>query len=205
MSILQDGTGTSISAKVDKNNQLHVFSVSESEQNAAVEDGDAYNINTGLIALTGTSDSAILFIKNDEAPVNGESDLVIDTVIIGIFPRTATVETAKNNMVTIIRNPTAGTVVDDATACPMKSNANFGSSNELDSLIYIGADGKTLTDGSDHAIIMCSEGRTTIPQLHIDLPKGSSIGIKVDLNTSGGASVYAAVVCHRKDGNNNRS
>ena len=204
MSQLQDGTGSSVFAKVDKNNQLHTFTITESEKNAAVEDGLAFNINTGIIALTGSSDSAIFYMKNEESPINGESDIVIDTIVIGINSISATI--TENPIVTVIRNPTTGSIVSNASAVGMNSNSNFGSSESLsDSSIYKGADGDTLTNGSDHAIVLCKEGRTTIPELNIDLTKGSSIGIKVDLNTSGGANVYVAVVCHRKDGNNERS
>lgn len=197
---LQDGKGTGVYQHVDKNLQAHVFGITESEKNNAVEEGLGYNVNTGLIALTGTSDSAILYFKNTESPINGESDIVIDSIIIGIFNRSGTV--TDDPMLTVIRNPTAGTIVSNATAVDMKSNNAYGSNNELDSLIYKGADGYTLTDGNDHAIVLCQEGRTPIPELNIDLSKGSSIGLKLDLNTSGGANVYAAVSCHRKDGNN---
>ena len=202
MSQLQDGTGSSIFARVDDNHQLHVFGVTETEQNAAVESGQSYNINTGIIALTGSSDSAVFYMKNNESPLNGDSNIVIDTIIVGINSISATV--TEDPIVTIVKNPTAGTVVSDATPCPIKSNSNFGSNNSLDSLIYIGADGKTLTDGSDHAIVVAPQGRTPIPQLHIDLPKGASIGVKIDLNTSGGANVYVALACHRKDGRNSK-
>lgn len=198
--IIENGVGNSDKARVDGNNQLHTFSITETEANSAVENGLAFNINTGIIALTGSSDSGIFYIKNDESPINGESDIVIDSIIIGINTVSATI--TENPIVTIIRNPTAGTVISDATAVSMNSNANFGSSTSLSSLIYKGADGKTFTGGSDHAIVLCKEGRTVIPQLNIDLIKGSSLGIKVDLNTSGGANVYAAIVCHRKDGKN---
>ena len=185
---------------VDENQQAHVFAITETEKNSAVESGLAYNINTGIIALTGSSDSAILYFKNTESPINGESDIVIDSIIVGVNTISATI--TENPILTVIRNPTAGTIVDNATAADMKSNSNFGSSNTLDSLIYKGADGYTLTDGTDHGIVLCKEGRTTIPELNIDLAKGSSIGLKIDLNTSGGANVYVAVVCHRKDGSN---
>jgi hypothetical protein len=202
--IIENGTGDGHKLKVDKNNQLHSFCVIESEKNAAVEDGQAFNLNTGIIALTGSSDSAIFYMKSNEAPLNGDADIVIDTIIIGINTISATI--TENPILTVVRNPTAGTIIDDASAVSMNSNSNFGSSNGLDSLIYkASATGKTLTDGTDHAIVLCKEGRTTIPELNIDLTKGSSIGLKLDLNTSGGANVYAAVVCHRKDGNNSRS
>jgi len=200
--IIDDGTGKGVSARVDSNKQLHVFSVSESEQNSALEAGFLYNINTGLIALTGTGDSACLYIKNDESAINGESALIISSIIVGLFDRSATV--TDDAVATIIRNPTTGTIIDDANVCPMISNSNFGSSNNLDSLCYAAsATGKTLTNGTDHAIVNLSDGRTPIPELNIDIPKGSSIGVNIDLNTSGGANVYIAVVAYRKDGNNN--
>jgi hypothetical protein len=199
--IIENGVGNANKARVDANNQLHVFAVTEDEQNSAAENGNLYNINTGLVALTGTSDSAILYFKNNEAPVNGESNIIITSIIFGIYDRSVTVTDAAT--ATIIRNPTAGTLVSDANVAPMISNSNFGSNNALDSLIYSATGtGKTLTDGTDHAIVLLPEGRTSVPELNIDLAKGSSLGIKIDLNTSGGANVYAAIVCYRKNGKN---
>lgn len=199
--IIENGVGNAQKARVDDNNQLHVFAVTENEQNSAAEHGYLFNINTGSIALTGTSDSAVLYFKNNESPLDGESNFIITTMIFGLYNRSATVTDSAT--ATIIRNPTAGTIVDDATACDMISNSNFGSSNTLDSLIYKAtASGKTLTDGTDHAKVLLTEGRTTAPELNIDLAKGSSLGVKIDLNTSGGADVYVALVGYRKEGNN---
>ena len=200
--IIENGVGNGEKARVDGNNQLHVFAVTENEQNSAAEHGQLYNINTGIIALTGSSDSAVLYIKNNEAPLDGESNFIITTIIFGLYGRSATVTDSAT--VTLVRNPTAGTIIDDANAAPMISNSNFGSSNNLDdSLIYsASASGKTFTDGTDHAIVLLTEGRTSAPELNIDLSKGSSLGIKVDLNTSGGADFYCAVVGYRKEGNN---
>jgi hypothetical protein len=200
--IIENGVGDGVKALVDKNNQLHVFAVTENEQNSAAEHGDLYNVNTGLVALTGTSDSAVLYFKNAESPVNGESNIIITSMIFGIFDRSGTV--TDDPMATVIRNPTAGTIVDDAnTTGLIKSNSNFGSSNSLDSVIYnASATGKTITDGTDHAIVLLSDGRTPVPELNIDLAKGSSLGVKIDLNTDGGANVYCAIVCYRKDGKN---
>jgi hypothetical protein len=199
--IKNGGAGGDIGVHVDQNAQLHTFSITESERNAAVEQGKAYNLNTGIIALTGTSDSAVFYMKNTEAPINGQTDIVIDTIIVGINTRSTTI--TEDPVITVVRNPTAGTIIDDANVISINSNSNFGSNNTLDSLVYsASATGKTLTDGTDHAMVIASTSRTTIPELNIDLPKGSSIGVKIDLNTSGGANVYVAVVCHRKDGSN---
>jgi hypothetical protein len=198
--IIENGVGNANKARVDANNQLHVFAVTENEQNSANEHGHLYNINTGLIALTGTGTSGVLYIKNNETSVDGESNLIISSIIVGLYTRSATVTDLAT--VTIVRNPTAGTVVSDATAVDINSNSNFGSSNTLSSLMYKGADSKTLTGGTDHAILAISEGRSAINELNVDLAKGASLGVTVDLNTSGGANLYIAVVCYRKDGKN---
>jgi len=200
--IIENGVGNGNKSRVDANNQLHVFAVTENEQNSAAEHGYLFNINTGIIALTGTADSAVLYFKNNESAIDGESNFIITTIIFGLYGRSATVTDSAT--VTLVRNPTAGTIVDDANTAPMISNSNFGSSNTLDdSLIYsASASGKTLTDGTDHAIVLLTEGRTAAPELNIDLSKGSSLGVKVDLNTSGGADFYCAVVGYRKEGNN---
>jgi hypothetical protein len=199
--IIENGVGNANKARVDANNQLHVFAVTENEQNSAAEHGYLYNINTGIIALTGTSDSAVLYFKNTESPLDGEANFIITTIIFGLYGRSATVTDSAT--ATLIRNPTGGTIVDDAVACDMISNSNFGSSNTLDSLVYkASATGKTLTGGTDHAKILLTEGRTSAPELNIDLAKGSSLGVNIDLNTSGGADVYVALVGYRKEGKN---
>jgi hypothetical protein len=199
---IEDGGGSNGFALLTKGQALNTFSISEGEQQAATEAGKAYNINTGTIALTGSGDSGLLYFKNDESPDNGESDFVITAIAIGLGTRSATVTDAAN--VTIIRNPTGGTLVDAATACDMVSNANFGSSNSLSSTTVAykaTADNQTLTGGTDHALLYMTDGRLYAP-LAIDLPRGSSIGVKIDLNTSGGANVYCALVGYRKDGKN---
>lgn len=200
--IIENGVGNANKARVDGNNQVHVFAVTENEQNSAAEHGYLFNINTGIIALTGSSDSAVFYFKNNEAPIDGESNFIITTIIFGLYGRSATVTDSAT--ATLIRNPTTGTIIDDAVSADMISNSNFGSSNNLDdSDIYkASASGKTFTNGTDHAKILLTEGRTSAPELNIDLAKGSSLGINIDLNTSGGANVYVAVVGYRKEGNN---
>jgi len=199
--ILENGVGTGSKARVDSNNQLHVFAITEDEQNSAAEHGQLYNINSGLVALTGTGDNAVIYFKNNESAIDGESNFIITTIIFGLYTRSATVTNSAT--ATLIRNPTTGTIISDANVAPMISNSNFGSSNTLDSLAYSATGtGKTFTDGSDHAMVLLSEGRTPAPSLNIDLAKGSSLGINIDLNTSGGADVYVAIIGYRKEGNN---
>jgi hypothetical protein len=199
---IEDGGGNNGFAIVNGNQQLKTFSISESEQARATEDGDAYNINTGLIALTGTAENGLIYFKNDESPKNGESEFVITAIAVGLGTRSVT-ETDLA-VVKIYRNPTGGTLFDAATTVDMSSNSNFGSSNALasTSLTYKAtAAGQTITGGTEHAVLYMDDGRLYAP-LTIALERGSSIGVSIDLNTSGGANVYCALIGYRKNGKN---
>ena len=194
-----DGTGTGERAKVDKNNQLHTFSITESEQKQAAAVGNEYNINTGTIAFStnSTTRTTILYFKNDE-----NTDFVVTAVALGLGTRSATVSDAAN--VFVVRNPTSGTTITNANDVDIRSNVNFGSSRTLKTttLSYKGADGEGATSGgTDHALLYMSDGRL-FANLNIDIPKGSSIAIEFDGNTSGTFNVYATLIGYVKDSNN---
>jgi hypothetical protein len=197
--IIENGVGNGSKALVDGNNQLHTFSVSETEAQSAVEQGNAYNINTGWIGLTSATESAVLYFKNDESPVNGESAVSIDAIAIGIDDEGTT---TGMSTITLVRNPTAASF---STAVDMNQNRNFGSSNTLASttLAYKGAEAATLTGGNDIAIFAMNPGNRLYAPIDFILEKGSSLGIKIDTDTSGGTTnVYAALILHRLNGKN---
>ena len=135
--MIQDGTGTGNMARVS-DNELHTRAVIETEEHDANEDGRAYNINTGIVNLTSGDASSVLYVKNN----NDSQDLVIAAIAVGIDHSTGGSSTEMCR-VTIIRNPTSGTIVDDATDVAIKSNRNYGSSNTLTVDAYKGAEGKT--------------------------------------------------------------
>lgn len=197
---IKDGKGTGSLAHVDRNNQLHTFARNITVTQDAVNKGNAYNINTGEIALTTTTESAVMYFKNTESPVNGESSFVIDAIAIGIDSLGTTSGMSK---ITLVRNPTGGTIIDNATSVDMNVNRNFGSSNSLDSLIYKGAEGNTLTGGDDFGVFYQNTGTRGFYTIDTELPKGSSLGINIDTQTSSGTTnVYIAIIGHRKDGSN---
>lgn len=201
--VIKNGVGNGNNAFIDANNQVHTFAVTESVIQKAVEDGNAYNINTGTIGLTSATESAVLYFKNDEAPVNGETGIRIDAIAIGIDDEGTT---TGMSTITLMRNPTTGTIVDDATAVDMNENRNFGSSNTLASLAYKGAEGKTFTNGDAIAQFYQQPGTRGYYTVDFFLPKGSSIGVKIDTDTSGGTTnIYAALILHRVDGGNKSS
>lgn len=195
--IIENGVGDGTKAGVNKNNQLQTFSVTEDEAQSAAQKGNAYNINTGTIAFSAnsTTRTSVLYFKNDE-----DTDFVITAIALGLGTRTATVSDAAN--VFVVRNPTAGDIIDSTPAnVDINSNNNFGSNKTLKStsLAYKGADGDgATTGGSDHALLYMTDGRL-FATLNIDMPKGSSIAIEFDGNTSGAFNVYAALVGYVKD------
>lgn len=194
---IKDGMGDGYQARVSPNHQLRTVAVSLSEVADASAKGNSYNINTGVIGLTSTTESGVLYFENQESPLNGESDVVIDAIAIGIDSLGTT---SGMSQITLVRNPTS---VSFSTAVDMNQNRNFGSTNSLDSLAYKGAEAATVTGGDDIAIFFQNAGTRGYYTVDMELSKGSSIAIKMDTQTTAGTTnIYAALIVHRKDGNN---
>jgi hypothetical protein len=186
-------------ARVDVKKRLDVHATTRSEELDASLDENSFNVNTGMISLA-TGEHGVIYLKNNNsAPVSGTVPvLVIRTMVFFVGIPSAGFTATGEPTCTVIRNPTAGTVVSDANAAPMKSNNNFGSSLPFtDTLAYsASASGKTITDGTDHAFFgTTGSGRVPLPTPWV-LPFGSSVGVKIDANISSGTcNVYCALVC----------
>ena len=185
-----DGTGKGFEAKVDSNNKLSVYSVSENKVEFAASNGDSYNINTGTLVLTSAIESSLLYLKN-----NGDSDLHIAS--IGFLLGNSTGGAGDLN-VTVVKNCTLGTVVTDEVVVDINQNKNTGSSQELVADIYKGGEGKTITNGTDlYYSLVAGAGRPyVISTGTVAIPKGSSIGIKLTPqtgNTSMSLQVFLSV------------
>ena len=176
---ITDGGGKGYSAEVDSENRLRVFSIAEPEVFNASSLGNSYNFNTGVINLTSASKSAVFYIKN-----NGDSDLIITQLFYLIGNSTAG---TGDVLVTVLRNPTTGTIISNAVAMEMDGvNRNFGSSKNLTTDSYKGAEASTFTNGDKiiESIIDQSPTRVSIEVGGLVIPKGSSIGIDITPATS---------------------
>jgi hypothetical protein len=194
---IKDGTGSSNEAKVDENKQLHVFGITETEQQQATDFGNSYNINTGWISGVSGS-TAVLYFKNDE-----DSTFVVDAIAVG-FGRDASDTDIQT--VRVIRNPSAGDIITQATNVDMNQNRNFGSSNSLKTttLAYKGVNSNTdFTDGDDIAIFAQNDNGRLFATVDFELTRGSSIGITIDTETTGSTKVYAAIIGYLKSDKNN--
>jgi hypothetical protein len=185
---IESGSGTGNVAKVGADFRLQVRSITVSNIQEETNKGNAYDLHSGLISITGTSASGLLYFKNNE-----DRDFHISVIAVGI---TAAAGGFANSVeVTVVRNPTAGTLISNATPIQISQNRNFGSTNTLTATVYKGVDGATMTDG-DEALIFVTNGQGRLAaDVDIVVPKGASFGIKVDPNlTSGATTAYAAVV-----------
>ncbi|QDP62956.1 MAG: hypothetical protein Unbinned5081contig1002_61 [Prokaryotic dsDNA virus sp.] len=187
---IRDGKGLGFLAQVTSRNKLAVDSVSTDIAVDENKRGNSYNINTGVITLTDAADTPVLYVKNNE-----DEDLVIEAFVVGLGPSTG--GSGGYVEATVVRNPTTGTIVSGATDVDINSNRNFGSSNSINVDAYKGATGLTMTDGSDHLIINAGTSGRSFIGVNEVLPKGTSIGVKIDPQASNTSQdVYVALVCY---------
>jgi len=169
---IQDGTGNSFGAKVDEEGRLHAEAIAKTQAEDASVIGTSFNINTGDIDLTSANESAVAYIKNGET-----RDLVITALVFLLGNST---NGAGDFNVKVLRNPTAGTIVSNATVVEVQSNKNYGSSLLLDnSTLYKGIEGATLTDGNVSFLSrVAGAGRPHIIATgDIILTRGASLGV----------------------------
>jgi len=135
--IIEDGTGKGFKALVDSENKLNTRAVQESEQSHSVADGNAFNVNTGDIALSTANESAVFYFKN-----TGDDDIQNQAMIYLLGNSSGTGDT----VVKLIANPTS---VDFSTNVDINGNLNLGSNTVLQATAYKGAEGKAVTGGTD--------------------------------------------------------
>lgn len=189
---IEDSTGKGFSAKVDANNRLHTDALTFGRSELEVELGNGYNINTGVVNLTSANKSAVLYVKNNE-----DSPLVITNIFYLIGNSTGG---SGDMLVTILRNPTTGTIIDSTpTDAEMAGvNRNFGSSKTLSANIYKGGEAETFTNGSKiiESILNQAPTRYALNVGDLVIPKGNTIGFDITpaaSNTS--VDVEVAISC----------
>lgn len=192
--IINDGKGTGYQAEVDEYNRLQTLSVSLDASQRSAIDGETYNINTGTINLTTANESALLYLKN-----TGATDLHLTS--IGYLLGNSTGGSG-DTLMTVKRNPTAGTVVSGATSVDINVNKNFGSTKTLSVNAYKGAEGNTITGGGDayYSLLPGVSRSYVINTGTLVIPQGSSISVSMTPptgNTSVDVQVFFAITDYR--------
>lgn len=169
---IQDGTGTTTQLRVTSQNRALVQAVTITEEDNAIVYGDGYQIVSAPVQITSSFNTGVLYIKN-----NDSRDFVLDRAVL-ILGSAVSASVDQDWSFTILRNPTTGTTITNQLAAGI-SNSNHGSANTPRIDAYRGIQGDTITDGSGVAQpIKQSIDRIILP-LGRRLPKGSSIGFRV--------------------------
>jgi hypothetical protein len=188
--ILKDGVGKGFYAKVDSTNRLHVDASQLPRSSVAAFDGNAYNINTGTINLTGTTNSGLLYVKN-----TGEKTIVIASFIYLL----GNTDGSGDTLVQVIRNPTAGTLISGGSEIT-PVNRNFNTSKTAAATVLKGSHGSTVTDGTVVIeSIFSGVGRQVVNVGAVILNKNNTIAIKVQAPTgTTDMDVQLAISCYEE-------
>lgn len=192
--LIIDGEGNGNVAGVNARKRLKVQAINESVIFDATDRADSYTVNSGPVTLTTANESAVLYLKTNE-----DQPLHITEIIIGLQPTTGgTAVTAPT--ISVVRNPSTGTIVSNATAADITSNRNYGSSKQLTADVFKGVEGATVTNGTEHLFISCNAGSRVVVPVDEVLTKGDSIAVLVTPQASNtNMIVYAALPCYLKD------
>ena len=194
--IIENGGGAPQAwAKVGTDNRLWTKSLSFTEYENASLEGKAFNVNTGLITLTGTGENACIYIKN-----NRSEDLFLEGFFTGVATRSGTV--SDSAVVKVYRNPTGGTIVDDQSAVTLV-NRNTGSNETFTDVIAYkaSASGKTLTGQDSEPVLLHIQGSNSrvFGNVFLAVPRGGSVGVTIDLNTDGSSLIYTGFTGFLRD------
>jgi Ca2+-binding RTX toxin-like protein len=183
--IIKDGTGNGYAAKVDVNNQLFVRSVNQSEFDQATLAGNAYNINTLNTSVSVGTETALLYLKNNDSRTLVIAAWFVGTGIQGAAPTSLP-------LFQVYTNPTGGTLLSGGTEINAV-NRLVGSANELDADILAG-DGSTSTvTGYDaDPILYQTQGTSSraFGSVQIALQRGASLAVTCTMNGAQTIDVY---------------
>lgn len=188
---VESGSGNGREAKVGTDNRLFTQAVSETESAHALDLGNAYNLNTGIVSISATT--GMMYMKNNE-----DKSFLIEAIAVGMGA--GSYNTTGMVQVQITRNPTTGTLIESTPSnVDQNANRNFGSSNTLTADVYkAGASGDTITNGDDIILIGMANAQSRLyASIGIELQKGNSVGIEINPNLSSGSTdCYVAIVGH---------
>jgi len=142
MAVIEDGAGRGFTARVNSENRLYTFADSVPSGAVAASRGKMWGISTGDLTFTNDGTSAIAWLR-----YSGLEKLVVSRFTF----TTGASDGAGNTSYKFIKNPTTGTIVDNAIVANT-TNRNFsGTSSSLAGVQYSGAQGYTFTNGDEIA------------------------------------------------------
>lgn len=174
MTMITDGTGSNLRAKVTSKNKLAVDAVVEDTFVNAAENGLAFNINTEALTYAGTApyEQGCLYIKNNET-----ADLEIVGFFIGELNDRSGGSTATPLLFTMYGNPTGSIGGNVVTVV----NRKIGAPRSFDVECYSQPTGWAVTGAP--LLYQYQYGGRSFGTVTFNVPAGQSILLSVTSNT----------------------
>jgi CRISPR/Cas system-associated endoribonuclease Cas2 len=177
-----DGAGTGNRAKVDSSKRLYTNTIQSSFFEQAVLDGEAYNVNTGLLSITSSAEHSIIYLKNNE-----DTTLVLDAWFVGTDLST---NGATLGILKAYYNATGGTIISGGTTITTV-NRLAGSAKLPKVTALSGGQGFTATGVGTPVLLQTQgAGSRAFGSVKLALESGASIVITYDPNGAETLGIY---------------
>ncbi len=195
MATITDGkTGRTV--EVNANNRLMIVAEDIEMLYAQGARGSAFTFATGMLALTSSNESCVLYVKNTDPT----QILIIDKLQYNIG---RSVSGSGDVQIRSFKNPSGGTLLTSAVQA-LGGNRNFGSLVSPQAIVGVGGEGYTLTPSStlQSALPYPTEFVTQF-LVGLSLPVGTSIGVSI-VPPSGNTNMNfgLTLMCYYIDPNN---
>ena len=190
---IEDGSGKGFSVKVDAENRLYSRSITETEFDHAVRNGDSFNVNTEFLVITGSTEIPIMYLKNNE-----EEDVILSAWFVGTDNNVGT--PTRNGLLRVYFNPTSGTLISSGVdVTPV--NRKGGSSGTIELDVKAGGDGFTAVGYDPTAVLFQTQGASSraFGNVQLALSKGSSVVITYLPNGAEPVDIYTGFQLYKSE------
>jgi len=178
---IQDGTGRAYLAKVDEFNRVRTFAVTESLFDTQAVAGEAFNINTENQTISSASETALLYLENDEP-----NPIALVGWFIGVDANGATFPGNPTGIMRVYGNPTG---VTGGTALPVV-NRNISSTRVFDFTANLNP---TWTPAGTPVLYQHQGTGRVFGNVYLIVPRGGSVIITYEFGgyTAGSPLIYS--------------
>lgn len=188
---IRDGAGTGTLVRVDAAQRLNVAGTQKTIQQNATDNEDSYNIHSGTVTVSVSTEQGILYLKNNET-----RDFHI-TGIVGIIGVSTNGTEINFKM---YKNSTTGTLISTGTVADTNSNRNFGSNKTFSADVFKGDGSADVTNGTVHIESIFGPLTRVFFTLDEVLSPGDTTAITFTIaNNNTSTNCQAAIIGHLED------
>lgn len=179
-----DGTGKGYMAQVDSNNRLRTQTISDTVYDFQSNEGQAFNVNTEFVSVTGSGETSILYLKNDTG-----TDVVLASFFVGTG--NAGGSPTEQGLIRAYFDPTG--VSGGASVAVVNRRAASATSLQFTSLKHDNSTPISATFASITPILYQTQSPASrvFGTIYLTLPNGRSILVTYQPNGAQTINIYA--------------